>query len=143
MVVGMPGEAFHRMHDTPPPSKNPLESVVDEIIDSRPHRERHCHVQDKEHPSPDLADHVRREAIKADDDLKTCGVISRRENFDLEKRSFEQGGTRGGMGRTSKRSGVLFVPVQISILRYRQLVKAALEHDPVCIQKAEDPFRGH
>ena len=65
------GDTFHKMHDDPPSSKSPLESVVDDIIDFKTAAEMgivtgtiKCIIH------PTLADHVRREAIKAADDLK-------------------------------------------------------------------------
>ena len=64
-------DTFHKMHDDPPSSKSPLESVVDDIIDFKTAAEMgivtgtiKCIIH------PTLADHVRREAIKAADDLK-------------------------------------------------------------------------
>lgn len=65
------GETFHKMHDNPPSSKNPLESVVDDIIDFKTAAEKGIvtgTIKSIIHPT--LADHVRREAIKAADDLK-------------------------------------------------------------------------
>ncbi len=65
------GSAFHKMHDHPPASKNPIEKVVDEIIDFKVAAEKGIvtgKIKSIIHPS--LADHVRREALKAADDLK-------------------------------------------------------------------------
>jgi hypothetical protein len=64
-------DTFHRMHNNPPSSKSPLESVVDEIIDFKTATEKGIvtgTIKSIIHPT--LADHVRREAIKAADDLK-------------------------------------------------------------------------
>jgi hypothetical protein len=64
-------DAFHKMHDDPPSSKSPLESVVDDIIDFKTAAEMGIvtgTIKSIIHPT--LADHVRREAIKAADDLK-------------------------------------------------------------------------
>ena len=64
-------DTFHNMHDNPPSSKNPLESVVDDIIDFKTAAEKGIvtgTIKSIIHPT--LADHVRREAIKAADDLK-------------------------------------------------------------------------
>lgn len=64
-------DTFHQMHDNPPSSKNPLESLVDEIIDFKTAAEKGIvmgTIKSSIHPT--LADHVRREAIKAADDLK-------------------------------------------------------------------------
>jgi len=64
-------ETFHKMHDNPPSSKNPLESVVDDIIDFKTAAEKGIVMGTiKSIIHPTLADHVRREAIKAADDLK-------------------------------------------------------------------------
>jgi hypothetical protein len=65
------GDAFHKMHDHLPTSKNPIETVVDEIIDFKVAAEKGIvtgKIKSIIHPS--LADHVRREALKAADDLK-------------------------------------------------------------------------
>lgn len=64
-------DTFHQMHDNPPTTKNPLESVVDDIIDFKTAAEKGIvtgTIKSIIHPT--LADHVRREAIKAADDLK-------------------------------------------------------------------------
>jgi hypothetical protein len=64
-------DTFHQMHNNPPSSKNPLESVVDDIIDFKTAAEKGIvtgTIKSIIHPT--LADHVRREAIKAADDLK-------------------------------------------------------------------------
>lgn len=64
-------DTFHKMHDNPPSSKNPLESVVDDIIDFKTAAEKGIVMGTiKSIIHPTLADHVRREAIKAADDLK-------------------------------------------------------------------------
>lgn len=65
------GDAFHKMHDNLPSSKNPVEKAVDEIIDFKTAAEKGIQtgkIKSIIHPS--LADHVRREALKASDDLK-------------------------------------------------------------------------
>jgi hypothetical protein len=64
-------DGFHKMHDNLPVSKNPIETVVDEIIDFKVGAEKGIitgKIKSIIHPS--LADHVRREALKAADDLK-------------------------------------------------------------------------
>jgi hypothetical protein len=64
-------DAFHKLHDHLPTSKNPIETVVDEIIDFKVAAEKGIvtgKIKSIIHPS--LADHVRREALKAADDLK-------------------------------------------------------------------------
>lgn len=64
-------DTFHKLHDDPLSSKNPLETVVDEIIDFKTAAEKGIvtgTIKSIIHPT--LADHVRREAIKAADDLK-------------------------------------------------------------------------
>jgi hypothetical protein len=64
-------DAFHKLHDDLPSSKNPLESVVDDIIDFKTAAEKGIVMGTiKSIIHPTLADHVRREAIKAADDLK-------------------------------------------------------------------------
>lgn len=64
-------ETFHKMHDNPPSSKDPLESLVDDIIDFKTAAEKGIVMGTiKSIIHPTLADHVRREAIKAADDLK-------------------------------------------------------------------------
>ena len=65
------GDGFHRLHDSPPSSKNPVEQAVDEIIDFKTAAEKGIQAgKIKSIIHPTLADHVRREAIKAADDLK-------------------------------------------------------------------------
>jgi hypothetical protein len=62
---------FHKLHDNLPASKDPIERMVDEIIDFKVAGEKGIitgKIKSIIHPS--LADHVRREAIKAADDLK-------------------------------------------------------------------------
>ena len=64
-------DGFHKMHDNLPTSKNPVERMVDEIIDFKVAGEKGIiagKIKSIIHPS--LADHVRREALKAADDLK-------------------------------------------------------------------------
>jgi hypothetical protein len=64
-------DGFHKMHDSLPASKNPVERMVDEIIDFKVAGEKGIiagKIKSIIHPS--LADHVRREALKAADDLK-------------------------------------------------------------------------
>jgi hypothetical protein len=64
-------DGFHNMHDNLPASKNPVERMVDEIIDFKVAGENGIiagKIKSIIHPS--LADHVRREALKAADDLK-------------------------------------------------------------------------
>jgi hypothetical protein len=64
-------ETFHKMHHDLPSSENPLESVVDDIIDFKTAAEKGIVMGTiKSIIHPTLADHVRREAIKAADDLK-------------------------------------------------------------------------
>ena len=64
-------DTFHKMHDDPPSSKDPIESVVDDIIDFKTAAEKGIVLGTiKSIIHPTLADHVRREAIKAEDDLK-------------------------------------------------------------------------
>ena len=64
-------DAFHKMHDTPSVSKNPVERAVDEIIDFKTAAENGINTgKIKSIIHPALADHVRREALKAADDLK-------------------------------------------------------------------------
>jgi hypothetical protein len=65
------GTAFHKMHDNLPSSKNPVENAVNEIIDFKTAAERGIQAgKIKSIIHPTLADHVRREALKAADDLK-------------------------------------------------------------------------
>ena len=64
-------DTFHKLHHDLPSSKNPLESVVDDIIDFKTAAEKGIvtgTIKSIIHPT--LADHVRREALKAADDLK-------------------------------------------------------------------------
>ena len=64
-------DGFHKAHDNLPASKNPVERMVDEIIDFKVAGEKGIiagTIKSIIHPS--LADHVRREALKAADDLK-------------------------------------------------------------------------
>jgi hypothetical protein len=64
-------DGFHKIHDNLPGSKNPVEQMVDEIIDFKVAGEKGIitgKIKSIIHPS--LADHVRREALKAADDLK-------------------------------------------------------------------------
>jgi hypothetical protein len=64
-------DAFHRMHRSTPSSKNPLEKAVDDIIDFKTAAEKGIETgQIKSIIHPALADHVRREALKAADELK-------------------------------------------------------------------------
>ena len=64
-------DGFHKMHENLPASKDPVERIVDEIIDFKTAAEKGIvtgKIKSIIHPS--LADHVRREALKAADDLK-------------------------------------------------------------------------
>ncbi len=64
-------DAFRRMHDSPPSSKSPLEKAVNDIIDFKTAAEKGIQTgQIKSIIHPTLADHVRREALKAADELK-------------------------------------------------------------------------
>jgi hypothetical protein len=64
-------DAFHKMHDAPGASKDPLERAVNEIIDFKTAAENGIKMgKIKSIIHPTLADHVRREALKAADDLK-------------------------------------------------------------------------
>ena len=64
-------DGFHKTHHHLPSSKNPLETMVDEIIDFKTATEKGIIMgKIKSILHPTLADHVRREAIKAADDLK-------------------------------------------------------------------------
>ena len=64
-------DGFHKTHDHLPSSKNTLETMVDEIIDFKTATEKGIIMgKIKSILHPTLADHVRREAIKAADDLK-------------------------------------------------------------------------
>lgn len=65
------GDAFHKLHDNLPPSNASVATAVDEIIDFKTAAEKGIQtgkIRSIIHPT--LADHVRREAIKAADDLK-------------------------------------------------------------------------
>jgi hypothetical protein len=64
-------DAFRRMHKNTPSSKKPLEDAVDDIIDFKTAAEKGIQtgkIRSIIHPA--LADHVRREALKAADELK-------------------------------------------------------------------------
>ena len=64
-------ETFHKMHHDLPSTKNPLETVVDDIIDFKTAAEKGIVMGTiKSIIHPTLADHVRREALKAADDLR-------------------------------------------------------------------------
>lgn len=64
-------EGFHKAHANPSGSKDPLETMVDEIIDFKTAAEKGIIMgQIKSILHPSLADHVRREALKAADDLR-------------------------------------------------------------------------
>lgn len=63
--------AFRQMHKSVPSSKGPVENAVDDIIDFKTAAERGIQTgQIKSIIHPALADHVRREALKAADELK-------------------------------------------------------------------------
>ncbi|MBD0372707.1 MAG: DUF2935 domain-containing protein [Pyrinomonadaceae bacterium] len=63
--------AFKQMHSSSPASKNPLEKAVNDIIDFKTAAEKGINAgQIKSIIHPTLADHVRREALKAADELK-------------------------------------------------------------------------
>src|ERR671916_2666865 len=63
--------AFRRMHESVPSSKGPVEKAVDDIIDFKTAAERGIQTgKIKSIIHPALADHVRREALKAADELK-------------------------------------------------------------------------
>jgi hypothetical protein len=67
-------DAFHRMHDSTPTAKDPLEKAVDDIIDFKTAAEKGIKTgKIKSIIHPALADHVRREALKAADELKRAG----------------------------------------------------------------------
>ena len=71
MKAMLTGDNFHKMHDSLPPSKDPLENAVNEIVDFKTAAEKGIvtgKIRSIIHPT--LADHVRREALKAADDLK-------------------------------------------------------------------------
>ena len=64
-------DAFRRMHKSVPSSKGPVEKAVDDIIDFKTAAEKGIQtgkIRSIIHPA--LADHVRREALKAADELK-------------------------------------------------------------------------
>lgn len=64
-------DAFHKMHDNVPSSKNPVEKAVNEIIDFKTAAGKGIQTGTiKSIIHPTLADHVRREALKAADELK-------------------------------------------------------------------------
>ena len=64
-------QTFRQMHDSPPASKEPLEKGVGDIIDFKTAAEKGIQAgQIKSIIHPTLADHVRREALKAADELK-------------------------------------------------------------------------
>jgi hypothetical protein len=64
-------DAFRRMHDNVPPSKEPVEKAVDDIIDFKTAAEKGIQTgKIKSIIHPALADHVRREALKAADELR-------------------------------------------------------------------------
>jgi hypothetical protein len=63
--------AFRRMHQSVPSSKGPIEKAVDDIIDFKTAAEKGIQTgRIKSIINPALADHVRREALKAADELK-------------------------------------------------------------------------
>ena len=63
--------AFRQMHKNPPSSKGPVEKAVDDIIDFKTAAEKGIQTgKIKSIIHPTLADHVRREALKAADELK-------------------------------------------------------------------------
>jgi len=63
--------AFRQMHQSTPSSKQPLEKAVGDIIDFKTAAEKGINAgQIKSIIHPTLADHVRREALKAADELK-------------------------------------------------------------------------
>jgi hypothetical protein len=64
-------DAFRRMHKSVPSSKGPVEQAVDDIIDFKTAAEKGIQTgKIKSIIHPALADHVRREALKAADELK-------------------------------------------------------------------------
>ena len=64
-------DAFRRMHKNVPSSKGPVEKAVDDIIDFKTAAEKGIQTgKIKSIIHPALADHVRREALKAADELK-------------------------------------------------------------------------
>ena len=65
------GSAFRQMHKNVPSSKGPVERAVDDIIDFKTAAEKGIQTgKIKSIIHPTLADHVRREALKAADELK-------------------------------------------------------------------------
>lgn len=63
--------AFHQMHDRPPPMPAPAIKAVDDIIDFKVAAEKGIKAGTiKSIIHPTLADHVRREALKAADELR-------------------------------------------------------------------------
>src|SRR5687768_7140349 len=63
-------DAFRRMHKSVPSSKGPVEKAVDDIIDFKTAAEKGIQTgKIKSIIHPALADHVRREALKAADEL--------------------------------------------------------------------------
>jgi len=63
--------AFRQMHKSVPSSKGPVEQAVDDIIDFKTAAEKGIQTgKIKSIIHPTLADHVRREALKAADELK-------------------------------------------------------------------------
>ena len=64
-------DAFRKLHDQKPSDKNPVIKAVDDIIDFKTAAEKGIQTgQIKSIIHPTLADHVRREALKAADELK-------------------------------------------------------------------------
>lgn len=64
-------DAFRRMHKNVPSSKGPVEQAVDDIIDFKTAAEKGIQTgKIRSIINPALADHVRREALKAADELK-------------------------------------------------------------------------
>ena len=64
-------DGFHKLHDSSSSSKDPVEAAVNEIIDFKTAAEKGIQAgKIKSIIHPTLADHVRREALKAADDLK-------------------------------------------------------------------------
>jgi Domain of unknown function (DUF2935) len=64
-------DAFDQLHDSPPPSEQPVEAAVQEIIDFKTAAVKGIETGEiKSIIHPLLADHVRREAVKCADELK-------------------------------------------------------------------------
>jgi len=62
-------DAFDKLHDSPPPSKQPAEKAVQDIIDFKTAAGKGIEAgKIKSIIHPTLADHVRREAVKCADD---------------------------------------------------------------------------